>query len=240
MALRGKRVASLSKAAAPKGKRSRRRTPIDPKFTSPETIVNRDLVARGRRVHPTRAALGLISETVYLREIESCRHAFQAGNLGALVSALITCRQREVERYIAPEPSALLGGEPIDPAADDFWMEIPTWIWDAATRIVRDHVRTASLGKTGRAARWLQQSRNDMADYERWMAVNEVRAQGVVFTDDAVWLEAAQVLRSKREGTTKVGLSPSAVKKGYARVQSRIQDEPFRYKQLMNIGSLKS
>jgi hypothetical protein len=173
-------------------------------------------------------------ERMYRREIEGRRRAFQSGNLGALLDALLLCRTREFERFQDPEVGALGPGEVVHPASDDFSMEIPAWVWDGATRVVRAHVLTAKVGRSGRTARWLQQWRQDMIDFARWEAVKILREKGVKFSLDEVWTSAARVLRHQKPKSPAAG-SPDAIKKSYARVEKRMRMDPFRYKRLSHI-----
>lgn len=145
-------------------------------------------------------------------KLKQARIAFEAGNLAALVDAIVNTEFRD---------GCLFGPGSFH---RDHCVGVPRWVFDAVRVLAFDALREARVQRRGRLAKWAARWEQDQTDLARWRVVRQLREQSVPFTDGQVYERGARVLKN-------LGLaaSPAAVRRSYGLVQRRIKTQPHRY-----------
>ena len=132
----------------------------------------------------------------------SCKRAYSHGNKGAIFEAFLLCA--------------------------DHGEMLPKWL-----QLVLDDVIKEWLKRRGRNGRsWLDQYKQDMIDFWRYSAVEELRDHGIRWadTDKNIYELASELLSGSG-----AQCSPDTVKQSYRRVKKRSKDAPGRYMMLRSI-----
>jgi hypothetical protein len=148
-------------------------------------------------------------EDALIHELDSCRRAFEHGNLGAILEALILCAGPDKSRF----PGQWAKGS----------RPLPEWLNLALVDFVKDRLRRRSRGRS-----WLDQYDQDMIDFARYNSVLEVRDHGIRW-EDAYDIASELLSGSRAEG------APETIRESYRRVTNRSKTAPLRYKTLHTI-----
>lgn len=138
-------------------------------------------------------------QTFSYQLLKKARRAYEAGDIGAALYALSTCRS-----YKHP---------------------IPAWLFVVLVDCLCEYLLKQSRGRMGRQARWIEKYRQDFADYLSYQTVSELRQSKI--KGDKAYHRAVEILR--KDYPNQSGWSFNSVVNGCLRFRRRVKKDPYRY-----------